>query len=750
MSDSPAIELTQRQADIVGRQFNSVLTNTIAYSPGHAVTQRAAETFIETLNKTLPGRESLTLLLDRGSLFVEEFALDSRFNPTRIVKIFRELELHSVTFLEGVDLFAIETLMAVLADHEDYFDVSSAQTELMNRGVSTIQLNHVVMRKVTRDDEIIQREGLEKLTELAERQVRSGGPAAAAPADKQAPPFTSGKAAAAANDSASLHERIEEIFSMQALVQRPQELANQMIARAWTGEEDPGRIAEKMRSLRSEIGAGSDAAADAPSLSSVMDAVERVRAEISETLSSQQEIAHFMAESGGEMLDEVEQLTCDTVLAIVREEYRGGAVSVRRLAQIMRRVLPEGRDLKRFLPQLKQGLMAEGMPLDDYIALVRELGEELKSDQLAELLEQGSEAVGVSFDELLREIRHDPDEAARLLVLAAELRGLGGRDPERLSNILAEYVERVSGELIDAPASSAADKRELKQLLRDRRRQLVQQIGASGVPDTVARGVEKRLDENLDQAVDLLRVRSLVDRLADGTGTLEITELAEALADALDDDTDLKRLGTRLQGELIQRGYDADQLRRAFEQTERRLRNRSRLELLPDGMLEPNVLNYLLEREIAACRRFGTYFSCVLLMIARVAEAGESLYDAEHDWRTTEAGEIEELLPQLFRTLPPHVRDIDLLGSLGTRERNIPLVVLTMAHEDGARIVLDRMLSAIAEHRFELAGRDVWVDAVGVAERFDFERTPDRKSWLNHLQSRLARELMKKLRRSAY
>jgi len=746
MSASETFELTQRQADIIGRQFNSVLTNTVAYSPGHAVTQRAAETFVETLGKSLAGRESLTLMLDRGGLFVEDFALDSRFNPTRIARIFRELELHSVTFLEGLDVFAVEALMAVLADHEDYLDVSSAQAELKNRGISTIQLNHVVMRKVTSDDEVIEREGLEKLTDLAERQVRAEGatPEAAVSAPAASAPAGSAKKS---TSSAGLMARIEEVFSMQALVERPEDLAGQMIARAWTGDEDPARIAGQVRALRAEIGQDSDSDDSAPSLTQVMEAVARVRAEISETLSSQKEIAHFMAESGGEMLDEVEQMTCDTVLAIVREEYRGGEVSVRRLAQIMRRVLPEGRDIKRFLPQLKQGLMAEGMPLNDYIALVRELGEELKSDQLTELLEQGSEAVGVSFDELLREIRHDPDEAARLLVLAAELRGLGGKDPERLSNILAEYVERVSSELVDVPESGTAGKRELKRLLRERRRELVEQIGAGGVPEAVARGVEKRLDGNLDQAVDVLRVRGLAEQLAGGgTGTLEITELAEALAGALDDDTDLKRLGTKLQGELVQRGYDAEQLRKAFEQTERRLRNRSRLELLPDGMLEPNVLNYLLEREIAACRRFGTYFSCVLLMIARVAEAGDTLYDGEHDWRTAETGEIEELLPQLFRTLPPHVRDIDLLGSLGSRERNIPLVVLTMAHEDGARIVLERMLSAIAEQRFELAGEGVWVDAVGVAERFDFESTPDRKSWLNHLQSRLAQELMKKMR----
>lgn len=730
VAESHTEGLTQRRADVLGRQFNSALMNTTAYGSSHSVTRRACDIFIDTVSGLFDSIESVTLLLDRGTLFVEDYSLDGKFNPTRISRIFRALGLQSITFQHGIDVDTLVSVLEMLSAHDEYAGVEALKTELESAEIFSIRLNHVVMRKFTEGEEVIDREGLEQLTELAERQVASGDVAAVA---------------TSASPGESLMARVENIFSMRALLEHPDQVAGQVLARTWSDDDDGKNVTARIRELRSELreqGSESSQVSGAPvSMAEVMEAVARVRSELNEALAGQDEIARFMTEHGGQVLNEIEQLTFDTVLLIVQDEYRSGGVSVRRLAQVLRRVVPEARDLKRFLPLLKQGLLEVGMPLADYISLVNELGVELQGDTLAHALEKGAESVGLSIEELVAEIRRDPAEAARVLVLAAEFRRSDAPDQDRMSAVLADYIGRASDVLVESSDSSGTNAGELRQALRQAQQKMVRQACEQGLDPGLGNRVDQALAGSVDNSVDRIRIKRLLGRLGDSEVGDE-TALADALAAVFEHDTDLKRLGETLSLELQQSGYARETLERVFERTERRLRSRSRLEMLPDGMLEPNVINYLLEREIAGCRRFGTYFSVLLLMIARIRDADSDDADA---WRPVLPEEIERLLPQLFRTLPPHVRDIDLLGSFGSRERNIPLVLLTMAHEEGAEIVRQRMLEALAEEPFQLDRGEVRIDTIAVVQRFDPDRTPDRKSFLNALQGELAQALVQRL-----
>lgn len=722
--------LSQRQADVLGRQFNSALMNTTAYGSRHSVTRRACDIFVDTLADLLGPIESVTLLLDRGTLFVEDYSLDGKFNPTRIARIFRALGLQSITFQPGVDVDALVRVLDMLSAHDEYAGVEALKTELESAEIDSIRLNHIVMRKFTEGEEVIDREGLEQLTELAERQVASGD-------------VVTGAAVAAPGES--LMARVENIFSMRALLDHPDQLAGQVLARTWSDDDEGEKVAGRIRALRMELREQgrepTPGSAAAVSTAELMEAVSRVRSELAEALAGQDEIARFMAEHGGQVLDEVEQLTFDTVLMIVQDEYRTGGVSVRRLAQVLRRVVPEVRDLKRFLPLLKQGLLEIGMPLADYVELVNELGVELQGDTLAHALEKGAESVGLTVEELVREIRRDPAEAARVLVLAAEFRRGDAPDQDRMSAVLADYIGRASDVLVESGDSTETNVGELRQALRQAQQKLVRQACEQGLDPGLGNRVDQALAGSVESSVDRIRIKRLLGRLGESDVGDE-TALGDALAAVFEHDTDLKRLGETLQIELEQSGYARQTLERVFERTERRLRSRSRLEMLPDGMLEPNVINYLLEREIAGCRRFGTYFSVLLLMIARIRDVDSEDADA---WRPVQPEEIERLLPQLFRALPPHVRDIDLLGSFGSRERNIPLVLLTMAHEEGAEIVRQRMLEALGEQVFRLETGEVNLDTIAVTQRFDPDRTPDRKSFLNALQGELAQALVQRL-----
>src|SRR6056297_4225871 len=192
--------LTQRQAEIVGRQFNSAVTNTSAYGNDHPVSERVYETFLAGLGDCLETVEPITLMLDRGSFYVEDHPVDAKFNSGRLAIVFRKLNLESITFRNGVDAGALKHLMNVLTSPDDFEDIEAVREALRTHGVDSVKVNHVVLRKFTSDDEVISRGGLEELTDLAEQAISSGESA--------------GETGETDGSPGALMSRVEKVFSM--------------------------------------------------------------------------------------------------------------------------------------------------------------------------------------------------------------------------------------------------------------------------------------------------------------------------------------------------------------------------------------------------------------------------------------------------------------------------------------------------------------------------------------------------------
>jgi len=51
---------------------------------------------------------------------------------------------------------------------------------------------------------------------------------------------------------------------------------------------------------------------------------------------------------------EADEITDNVLIKLITEEYKQGAVSIKRLAQIILRIVPETSELQRILPKLKQ------------------------------------------------------------------------------------------------------------------------------------------------------------------------------------------------------------------------------------------------------------------------------------------------------------------------------------------------------------------------------------------------------------
>src|SRR5699024_5787443 len=194
-------------------------------------------------------------------------------------------------------------------------------------------------------------------------------------------------------------------------------------------------------------------------------------------------------------------LTCSTLVNLMREEYRSGQFPVKRMAQIIKRMLPGAGEIRRLLPRLRKGLLEEGMLLEQYNLLVHELANEFRGEHLVSALETGAESVGMDVEEIVQKIQDDPAEAARLVVLAGELREGGIGDGNQLSAAFTDYIERVSQKLALSHFSHGEplDPGTLGNQIERVQKELIGHMGQGGMPSETSRKLEKELEQRMPQ-----------------------------------------------------------------------------------------------------------------------------------------------------------------------------------------------------------------------------------------------------------
>lgn len=706
MSDEQAV-LDQRRAEILGRQFNAMLINATAYGTEHPQMLRACTTFRENMVPVAEALGEVTLMLDRGALFIEDFRADENFSANRIQMLFRAMGLQSLTFSPALSDDELAAAMEHLVRADELGEAEAYKSALGEADVTSIKVNHVVLKKMTSDDEVIERDGLAQLTDLAEQASAEGA------ASREDVP------------TGDLLARIEQVFAMRNLIEPPEDDEEETDDAA-TAQ----RVAAQIRALGDQVGESRGNL----SLDVVLEAVETMKRDMAGALEDQKETARFLAENGG-IIDEVDQLTYRTVVALVCEEYQAGQTSPRRLAQIIRRLLPDSRDIKRLLPMLKTSLMNDGMPLATWLKFVNELTAELKSENLVQVLTEGADEIGLGIDELLNEIQHHPGEAARLIVLAAELRRTSDDDGDRLSQVLADHIEHATVEMLPDPGGRVT--RFNRDSVRKMQQDLLAKVRSQGLDESTTRRVAEALDGRFEAFVGEARSKHVSDFLS--TSSADAKTLVGALDGMVESRADLERMDGSLRRALKDRGMDDDEVQNVLDQAVSRVRKRNRIEFIPGDALAPIATMYFLNREVLSAIRYGTHFSGLMLMIAQVCHE-------DGDWRTITPDEIEAVMPRILDALPLHLRDLDLLGMLGDKFRNVPLVLLPMTPQEGASHVLERIVEGLNDSEFQLEGETVQLKVVGTAMQFDPEATPDAKRYIQRLRGTLASHLVSALR----
>ncbi len=672
MTEGESHALDGHTAELLARQINTAFTMASGYGINHPMFHKACEGLQESLTDALKGVSSISLLMDRGALFIDKFPVGQRFNPRRLMNLLSQLGIESISFSSGIGVEDIQKLMVCSTDHDQYPDVTAIQSGLQAEDVTTIRLNYIQFRQVTADQKVV-----------AEGQASADGAAASADASSRT-----------ATDS---FDPITSLLSLNELVRDPEQYAEKLEQES-AGDSNRRQVVRQLRNLVSQIERGEVATGSAVSSEAVMSAVNDLRFRIRKSIDTRRDVELILSEED-QVVGEVDQLTYSTLVSLVREEFRGGKFSAKRMAQIINRMLPDARDLKRLLPQLKKGLLAEGMSLDEWATLVSEMSTELRGEHLIQALEEGAENVGLDVDEIIDQIREDPSEAARLIVMATELRRSGAGEEEQLSAAFSEYIERISDKLSlklgeGMPNSEALD----SQLFRVRQL-LVEQLNRQGLPPDLIESVRGRLQPKppatAEQPEPEKRAAAAPEEKSDidGPGETEpppSEDLATGsnLAEEYDDTSDEPVESSPISASLPQR------------------------------VLNPENTAFFLDREIKSARRYKTAFSVIKVSI-------ELVRDRPGPPRAPKPDDFDKLLPQLYAEIIAQLRDLDLVGSLDKQRQAVPLMILPMTPTDGAEIVLKRLLKRLKLTPFRLSGMPTQLlCAVSCATfQFDSEET---------------------------
>ncbi len=465
------------------------------------------------------------------------------------------------------------------------------------------------------------------------------------------------------------------------------------------------------------------------SLSDLAEAIFDMKRQLLEGIQSQKALGIAYSNEAA-IVDSANLLADQVLMELIKEEYQAGKVTTARLAQIIRRMIPEAADLKRLLPQIKWTLLAEGMPMAEYLNLINELRTELQGDELSRILEESATTIGLEGQDLIEEVKRNPGQAAELIYLASEIRK-GGGDDSLLPDILVDYVEHIGKQMAEDAAAngSSDDSGHLENVISGIESSILNKLRQMNLGADVITRMEQRINERMESILDGIRVQWLESQAgaAPSEKTRKLTVL-QTLEHHIGEDEDLAEILKMVRakvstGEIEENNYS--QIHEEITlQKQLILSKRSGIRMA-EGLLSNDDVMFIMEKEIARARRYGTHFSIIAIAFVSAKPKIKSL-----DKILTN----EIVLHAAMEKVATIIRDVDYIGRIG---KNRIVVLLPTIDLDNAKKALTRVVRLLHTQPLDVSGVPVQLRAAGVAIAYDEEQAPDPKLFAKQIGRQL-------------
>jgi hypothetical protein len=717
----PETKVSKQEFARFGRILSLLFNRATMYQMDHPYVKQSIDEFHPFVEKLLTSISPLVFAMNREQFFIDEEPLDPRITVTRMVAHFKKAEIQSISFYEGMTKNELKTFLGIFVSLDKYPNAEAMKETLAEKGITNLKINHVFYKKVTEDDEVVARDVLKNITPemMDEGELKSK------------------KLFIDMVLESVLGEEFEKNLNINNLLTNPTGLSMNMIEadinsvqKSDAEDRRPGPVLlHQLQVIGEEVEKGLSGGRDA-NVSELAAAVFDMKKKLIEGMDAQKDL-DVVFSNKEEILDQANEITDNVLIRLVKNEYKAGKITTSRLAQILRRLIPDAEELKRVLPKIKAALLEEGMPLPEYLNLVEELGKELQSDELAKILQESSEEIGIDGKELIQEVKENPAEAAELICLAAEIRK-GTGDEKVLTDLLVDYVERMGSKLgQDITAENGAEgEQHLRQVITGLETNIVSRLkDMNVVKDDVLEGLEERLNKRMDTVFDKLRDDWIQSKsMTPEQNRAKNLSVLQILEQSVGENEELGEILTIVRSKVKSEEIDENDFKEIYSEINKQKqikREQEAKKKMPPGVLKSQAIMFVIKKEISRASRYDLPFSALSFSVVKAKpKTGDP----------TDAITQQAVMDALLRRLADILREADIIGQLG---KNKMIGLLPMTMQSDAKLALRRTIRLLHGDPIEVDGIPLTVKIVGVSTTFDAERITDGKAFMQAMSNEL-------------
>ena len=533
-------------------------------------------------------------------------------------------------------------------------------------------------------------------------------------------------------------EEFGKSLTIKNLIDHPVEISNQMIdadLRSFQQSDAVDRshgpvLAHQLNIIEAEVDNNLSGLGDAE-LSSLAEAVFDMKRQLIKGIELQKSTGAAYSNEGA-LLDKANEIADRVVLKLIKDEYKSGKISPSRLAQILKRLVPEPGELKRLLPKIKNSLLEEGMQLADYLKMVDELSNELQDEELSRIFQQSAETVGLYGQDLIMEVKNNPVQAAELIFLAAEIRKAGG-DENVLTDLLVDYVEKIGSKLtLDmARENKVEGEQHLRQVMDGVESEILGRLRKMDVREEILKRIEDRLNSRYEEVFGKIKGkwnRSLTPQ-ADGKEAAPETSVLQILEQSVGENDEFANILRMVRDEVHAKGIGENDVKAILQEITKeyeRWEESKDKTLTFRESLDSKGLAFFLDKEISRASRYDLPFAAVSFAVVS-AKAMRKLPKGSIP--------LAAIVEAVMKRFASNVRGSDIAAMAG---KNRIVGIFPMTTPDEARLTLKRHLRAINTRPFDINGVPVAVQVAGAVTNFDAKQTPNTSVFLQVLFEELS------------
>ena len=149
----------------VGRTFFMLFSRASMYTISHPFTTQAQDDFFQVITMAVQQASPLVFIMNREQFFIEEDPFDPRINPERLVVHFKKAGIESIAFEKGINKPELSRFLRIFINIKQYTTADAMIASLNTNSVRHIKINHVIFRKMTKEDEVVSKDRLDALPE---------------------------------------------------------------------------------------------------------------------------------------------------------------------------------------------------------------------------------------------------------------------------------------------------------------------------------------------------------------------------------------------------------------------------------------------------------------------------------------------------------------------------------------------------------------------------------------------------------